>query len=82
MEINSAFNQGVIGFQNASTQIAQASVKISHATAQRDDQASTDRAPVSTELINMKVAQHQAIATANVIKTADDMVGSLIDTRV
>lgn len=82
MEINSAFNQGVTGFLKASAQVTQASKNISHATAQSDDQVSTDRAPISTELINMKVAEHQAVASTNVIKSADEMVGSLIDTRV
>ena len=84
MEINNAFNQGVMGFQKASHQLSQASESIAQLTTNEGKQISADRSPVSvtTELINMKIAEHQAIASAKVISTADEMIGSLIDTRV
>lgn len=84
MEINSAFNSGVAGFQTASNQITQASEKIAQVAVEGSEQNTPERAPISvtTELINMKVAEHQALASAKVISTADDMIGSLIDTRV
>lgn len=37
---------------------------------------------VTEELVNLRVAEHQALASAKVIATADEVVGSLIDTRV
>lgn len=42
------------------------------------------REPVSltTEAVNLVVNEHLAKANVNVIKTADDMLGSLIDTKV
>jgi len=84
MEINSAFNQGVASFQNASLQVTQASKNIAEVSAKSEDRVITDRSPTSitTELINMKVAEHQALASTQVIRSADEMLGSLIDTRV
>ncbi len=84
MEINSTFNQAVVGFKNALVQVSQASENIAHVSAKSDYQVITDRSPTSitTELINMKVAEHQAVASAKVIRSADEMIGSLIDTRV
>jgi len=37
---------------------------------------------VTAEVINMKLAEVQAQASARVITTADEMVGSLIDVSV
>ncbi|NRA72078.1 MAG: hypothetical protein HRU24_13735 [Gammaproteobacteria bacterium] len=37
---------------------------------------------VTEELVNLRVAEHQALASSKVIATADEVVGSLIDTRV
>ena len=37
---------------------------------------------VTEELVNLRVAEHQAQASVKVIATADEIVGSLIDTRV
>ena len=84
MDINNAFNQGVMGFQKASNQLSQSSEKIAQVSSSDGKQISADRSAVSvtTELINMKVAEHQAVASAKVISTADEMIGSLIDTRV
>ncbi|MCE2573531.1 hypothetical protein [Motilimonas eburnea] len=37
---------------------------------------------VITELVNLKVAEHQAKASAKVITVADEMMGSIIDIKV
>ena len=37
---------------------------------------------VTEELVNLRVVEHQALASSKVIATADEVVGSLIDTRV
>ncbi len=44
----------------------------------------TDRTQESviTELVNLKVAEHQAKASAKVITVADEMMGSIIDIKV
>ncbi|PKG37933.1 hypothetical protein [Psychromonas sp. Urea-02u-13] len=95
MDVRSAFNSGFAGFQDASAQLSNASSRIAHAgTAEKsmaDDQQasgspslSAERAPISitTEVINMKIAELQAKASVKVISTANDMVGTLIDTSV
>ncbi len=95
MDVRSAFNSGLAGFQDASAQLSNASSRIAHAgTAEKsmtDEQQasgspslSAERAPISitTELINMKIAELQAQGSAKVISTANDMVGTLIDTSV
>jgi flagellar hook protein FlgE len=95
MDVRSAFNSGLAGFQDASAQLSNASSLIAHAgiaersmTGDRQTSESispsAERAPISitTELINMKVAELQAKASVKVINTANDMVGTLIDTSV
>jgi len=95
MDVRSAFNSGLAGFQNASAQLSNASSRIAQAgiaensiTANQQTQGSlspsAERAPISiaTELINMKVAEMQGKASAKVIESADDMLGTLIDTTV
>ena len=95
MNISSAFSSGLAGYQSASSQLNSASDRIANASVTNnsptEDQVteqglsvSSNREPVSIteELINMKVAELQAKASVNVISTADEMVGTLIDTSV
>lgn len=95
MDVRSAFNSGLAGFQSASAQLSNASSRVAQAgiaessiTANQQIQeslsSSEEQAPISitTELINMKVAEMQAKASAKVIDTADEMLGTLIDTSV
>lgn len=91
MEINSAFSSGVNSLNKASLQITESSDRIakqtiSHqSTSQNPEGASAHSyvsGPVTTELVNMKLAEIQAQSAAKVITTADDMVGSLIDVSV
>jgi len=95
MDVRSAYNSGITGFQNASAQLSQSSARIAHAgvaeismtgnQAPSESQSpSTERAPISltTELVNLKVAEFQAKASAKVISTADEVLGTLINTSV
>lgn len=92
MDVRSAFNSGLAGFQNASAQLSNASSRIAQAgIAKTSEQLpsvsfspSAEQAPISisTELINLKVAELQAKASVKVITTADEMLGTLIDTTV
>ena len=43
---------------------------------------SGDQVQVTDELVNLKVAEQQAGASAKVVQTASDMMGTLIDIRV
>mgnify|MGYP006935359030 CR=1 FL=1 len=95
MDVSSAFNSGLAGFQDASAQLSNASSRIAHAGIAENgttnnqqtvgnNSPSAELAPISVteELINMKMAEIQAKGAAKVITTADEMVGSLIDVTV
>ncbi|MFT6987475.1 MAG: flagellar hook protein FlgE [Psychromonas sp.] len=95
MDVRSAYNSGITGFQDASAQLSQSSARIAHAgvaeISMTENQApsesqsrSTERTPISltTELVNLKVAEFQAKASAKVISTADEVLGTLINTSV
>ncbi|AGH82219.1 hypothetical protein PCNPT3_11415 [Psychromonas sp. CNPT3] len=93
MDVRSASSSGLSGFQDASVQLNNASSRIAQSGSaeksknvdQLPVEASSSqepRTPVSltTELVNLKVAEFQAKASVNVIRTADEMLGTLIDT--
>lgn len=90
MDVHSAFNSGLAGFQDASARVNNASSRIANAGMAETPQGSGDlSSPVerkaislTPELVNLKVAEFQAKASAKVISTADDMLGTLIDTSV
>jgi len=96
MEINSAFSSGVSGLNKASEQLTEASQNIAEQSISSENQNSSSKEepvpvaatssyssePVTTEMINMMLADAQAKSAANVITTADDMVGLLINVSV
>ena len=92
MDVRSAYNSGLAGLQNASAQLTSSSVNIAQTTGadgriienQESVALSAEQSPVSltTELVNLKVAEFQAKSSAKVITTADEMVGTLINTSV
>jgi len=93
MEIQSAFNSGVQGFQRATeTADKAASNIVAETTAVREsdtvNQASLSQSSAYNEqkipdlnqsIVELKVAEYQAKASTEVIKTADDTLGTLLD---
>ncbi|MGX5173115.1 hypothetical protein ACUR5C_03700 [Aliikangiella sp. IMCC44653] len=95
MDINNALNTGIQGFQNATNRANQAaqeiaSQQVSSANVQASSNDSSDsnsvvavpaepNKPLTTSLIELRVAENEAKANANVIRTASDIVGSLLD---
>ncbi|MCF5896268.1 flagellar biosynthesis protein FlgE [Aeromonas veronii] len=77
MRIDSAFNSGVQGFQRAEQIADKASSQIARLNTPGGDQVQ-----VTDELVNLKVAEQQAGASAKVVQTASEMMGTLIDIRV
>ena len=77
MRIESAMTAGVQGFQRAEQLAGQASSQIT-----RLNTPAGERVELPEELVNLKVAEQQAGASAKVIQTASDMLGTLIDIRV
>ncbi|WP_108649046.1 hypothetical protein [Dongshaea marina] len=45
-------------------------------------QVSDGNTNITQELVELRVAENQAKASANVVKTADEVAGTLIDVRV
>lgn len=88
MEIQSAFASGVQGFQNATEKANQAAEDIVASTAASEENASLTLAKPTTtpnlneSIVELKVAEYQAKSSAEVIKTADETLGTLLDVRV
>jgi hypothetical protein len=98
MEIQSAFNSGVQGFQKA-TEMANkaASDIVAETTVARDSSVNevnaletntasreavnnTNEVPnLNQSLVELKVAEYQAKSATEVIKTADESLGTLLD---
>jgi len=88
MEIQSAFNSGVQGLQQATQAADQAAADIVAGTTAAQEADVVNQAPESNEqtvpdlnqsIVDLKVAEHQAKAATEVIKTADDSLGTLLD---
>lgn len=98
MEIQSALNAGLQGFSNAQQTANEAAAAIasgvvsesvtsqntSENTQNSTDQATNQNQPVNLnqEVVNLKVAEYQARASAEVIDSADEALGTLLDVRV
>lgn len=87
MEIPSAFASGVQGFQNATETANQAAIDIVASTVLEPETPTNNTfnnsSPNLTEaIVDLKVAEYQGKASAEVIKTADEMLGTLIDVSV
>lgn len=94
MEIQSAFNSGVQGFQQAQKEADQAAADIYSATTFNDSDVVAPQGAGSTSsndnsqpsltksLVDLRVAEQQAKTSAAVIKTADETLGSILDVTV
>ena len=93
MEIQSAFNSGIQGLQKAKDEASQAAANIvAETSASRDESTlrQTTRSQTTTNqeqkipdlnqsIVDLKVAVFQAKSSVQIIKTADDALGTLLD---
>jgi hypothetical protein len=98
MEIQSAFNSGVQGFQKATEMASNAAADIvaettvardssvsegaslDTNTTSRDAVNSTNEVPnLNQSIVDLKVAEYQAKSATEVIQTADETLGTLLD---
>ncbi|REL25247.1 hypothetical protein DXX93_00845 [Thalassotalea euphylliae] len=92
MEVQSAFNSGLQGFANANQRLNETATNIVDATTvtEQERNASEDQAiqaglagepepNLTEEVVNLRVAEFQARASAEVIQTADETLGTLLD---
>lgn len=100
MDVQSAFNSGLQGFQKATESANQAASDIAHSTHFHANETQTNESSASESsstasnstsnnipnlnqsIVDLKVAEHQAKASANVIKTADETLGTLLDVSI
>lgn len=93
--IPSAIQSGLNGIQKAERGVAESAEQISRLNTEQDRVAQADNQAVQndvraqrpepsleTEAVNLVVNEYLAKANTKVIKTADDMIGTLIDTKV
>lgn len=95
--IPSAVQSGLSGVQKAQRGVADSAEQISRLNKEQDRVARSDNAQASqaqvqeqqrpapsleTEAVNLVVNEYLAKANTKVIKTADEMIGTLIDTKV
>lgn len=95
MEIPSAINSGLQGLQNARAGADEAALEIARSTTPINEQTAPSVSEVNTEVrspatdanipdlnkavVDLKVAEYQAKASTEVIKSADDSLGTLLD---
>jgi hypothetical protein len=91
MEIPSAMNAGLEGFQNARQLAEKSAADIASNIVTTNDTATTGNQTslnsnskqevpeLNQSIVNLKVAEYQAKASSEVIKSADDALGTLLD---
>jgi len=97
MEIQSAFNSGIQGFQKAREEASQAAENIAVSTAMVNEEvnlnvSSSEASSVNISsqndkslpdlnqsIVDLKVAEFQAKASVQIIKSADESLGTLLD---
>lgn len=90
IDLGSVVNQGLIGMQKSQTsmvqsaqQIAQTNVTQQAVSAQNAAAADVRSRPqdVAEPLINLKIQSHVFDSSARVVKSADETIGTLLDTK-
>ncbi|MBP8174267.1 MAG: flagellar biosynthesis protein FlgE [Aeromonadaceae bacterium] len=76
MQINSAVNSGYLGIQRANQQVDSSSAQIASLATKPEG------VDLNKELVSLKQAEIGGAASAKVVKTADEMMGTLIDIHV
>ena len=83
--VDSVLSVGLQGVQNGLATTYQAAQDIASATTtEKSKDAPNGRdvtADITTAVVELKVGEHQVKASAAVIKTADEMMGTLIDIK-
>ncbi|PNG12331.1 hypothetical protein [Stutzerimonas stutzeri] len=83
MQINNLLAAGLGAYQAGQQRVDQASAAIGDFTlpAAETSQAVADTVELTEQLIEMKVGEHQANAGARLLQSADEVLGTLINTK-
>jgi hypothetical protein len=82
MTINNAFSSGVMGLQKATSQMDTSASQIAQQTASDQTTSTVPRDSLPDALLQLKSAELQGKASAEVISRSDKMLGSLLDIHV
>lgn len=94
--VPSAFQSGLSGIQKAEQGVAESAVQINRLNTEQErvaevqaqpqqntnDTPQQDRPSLEAEAVNLIVNEKLAKANTKIIQTADEMIGTLIDTKV
>jgi len=76
---------GMQAFQNGSRTVDKASTALASQNARNQEQAldatTNSQADLASEAVNLDVGKYQALAGSKVMQTAQETLGSLIDTK-
>ncbi|HKJ75632.1 MAG TPA: hypothetical protein VKA64_00335 [Gammaproteobacteria bacterium] len=75
MDVNSANNSGLLGIQRGMQGLERNASEIASATAKQSDQSQS----VTDSLVESESNQLQAEASAKVVQTADEALGTILD---
>lgn len=79
MQVNSALNTALQGFQEAQSRMNQAAQDIASQTVTDSTVDSVDSKDLTTSLVELKVAENDAKANVKALQTASDLLGTLLD---
>lgn len=80
MDVGSALNTGLQGMQNSQQRITEAATEIAKAGTKPAQEVEPVQ-DVAQPLVEMKIDQLVFDASAQVVSTADETIGALLDTR-
>jgi len=76
---------GLQAYQSGSRQVDKAGTAIASQSARNQEQAldatTNSQADLASELVNLDVGKYQALAGSKVMQTAQETIGTLIDTK-
>ena len=80
---NSLLSAGLGAYQAGQQRVDQASGVVSDRTlpAAQTSQAVADTVEMTEQLVQMKVGEHQAKAGVRLLQTADEVLGTLVNTK-
>ncbi|WP_417791570.1 hypothetical protein [Stutzerimonas xanthomarina] len=84
MQINSSLvSAGLGAYQAGQQRVDQAGAAIARGSAPvpENSQAVAETVGLTEELVQLKVGEHQAKAGARILQTADEVLGTLINTK-
>ena len=82
MQVDNALNIGLQGFQDAQSRLTEAAQDIASQSVTDSTTDSVNTQDLTKSLVDLKVAELDAKANANVIKTASDVLGTILDIEV